>query len=110
MKIGGKSGAKGRGGWKLKMETATRHRFYKQIDPETWEGAGISPANLYVLGLVLFSVVMPVLQSEWTIQEPAHHLLRADPVGAVPQTAPAIPGPRLSGPRAPRPGHVVERR
>lgn len=53
------------------METTTRERLYKQIDAEAWEGSGISPLNLFVLGLVLFSVVIAVLQSERTLQEVA---------------------------------------
>lgn len=53
------------------MDTATRRAFYKQIDPEAWEGSGISPVNIFILVLVLFSVVIAVLQSEWTLQEAA---------------------------------------
>ena len=53
------------------METTTRERLYKQIDAEAWEGSGISPLNRFVLGLVLFSVVIAVLQSERTLQEAA---------------------------------------
>ena len=53
------------------MVTATRQRLYKQIDPEAWEASGISPLNLVVLGLVLFSIVTAVLQSEGTLQEVA---------------------------------------
>ena len=51
------------------MKTATRQWFYKQIDPEAWDGSGISPLNLVILGLVLFSVVSAVLRSEPTVRE-----------------------------------------
>lgn len=53
------------------MATTTRQRLYKQLDPVAWNGSGISPLNLFVLGLVLFSVVMAVLRSEKSVQEAA---------------------------------------
>lgn len=53
------------------MTRITRRSLYKQIDTAAWEGVGVSPLNLFVLGLVLFSVVIAVLQSEPKLDEAA---------------------------------------
>ena len=39
------------------------------MDPEAWDGSGISHLNLFILGFVLFSVVSAVLRSEPTVRE-----------------------------------------
>lgn len=51
------------------MKKNFKRRFYIQIDPEAWEGSGVSPLNLSILLLVLFSIVVAVLQSESSLFE-----------------------------------------
>ena len=53
------------------MKTTTRQKLYKQVDPEAWEAAGISPLNQVVLGLVFVSIVIAVLQSESAVRSVA---------------------------------------
>ena len=45
-----------------------RNRFYVQLDPLAWPGAGMSPLNQIVLLLVLLSVLSAILQTEPTVE------------------------------------------
>jgi voltage-gated potassium channel len=53
------------------MKAITRQKFYRQVDPEAWEAAGISPLNQFVLGFVLLSIAIAVLQSESAVRSAA---------------------------------------
>lgn len=54
-----------------KMNATVKERLYRQLDPDAWEGSRISPLNLLILGIVIVSVVIAVLQSEETLQDAA---------------------------------------
>lgn len=41
-----------------------RRWIYRQLDPVSWDGGGLSPVNSAILGLVVFSICAAVMQSE----------------------------------------------
>jgi voltage-gated potassium channel len=44
-----------------------RSRLHRQLDLDAWEGSGVSPLNRVVLGLVIISIILAMLETEKTL-------------------------------------------
>jgi voltage-gated potassium channel len=44
-----------------------RSRLHRQLDLDAWEGSGVSPLNRVILGLVIVSIILAMLETEKTL-------------------------------------------
>lgn len=56
--------------------SSLRTRLYTNLDPEAWREQGISPLNRAVLGIVLLSILVAVLESEPTLRDLAPRVFK----------------------------------
>ena len=49
------------------MLSDIRQRLYRQLDPEAWPTSGLSPLNMFILGVITFTILFGLLCTEPTL-------------------------------------------